>query len=194
MVSIPFDAESERQFVAAVLAGHAGELARFEERLGCIPKMLKVRNLRMGSPLDENELNDVIQDTFLVVLRRLPNYVAIAPFESWVYGVCCLQIRSAVRVRSRERGRRDPGVDVEARAVEGNQEAGDAVSDVEALLALVGGMESELIRNKHLEGLTFDELAARYSISSNTAKTLYYRGLRKIRNRTDAAKDSETDG
>jgi DNA-directed RNA polymerase specialized sigma24 family protein len=38
-----------------------------------------------------------------------------------------------------------------------------------------------VIRAKHFDGLTFDEIGARLGIPSNTAKTHYYRGIERMR-------------
>ena len=38
-----------------------------------------------------------------------------------------------------------------------------------------------MIRLKHFQELTFEEISSRLSIPANTAKTKYYRGLEKLR-------------
>jgi len=49
------------------------------------------------------------------------------------------------------------------------------------MLNRVGGIEARVIRLKHLESLTFEELSARLDLPANTAKTYYYRGLARLR-------------
>ncbi|MEM7201684.1 MAG: RNA polymerase sigma factor [Planctomycetota bacterium] len=177
-----FDPAQELAFVDAFLAGHRGTVQRFSERLSCVPRMLAARNAKLGRPLDAEELNDVVQDTFLTVLRRLPSYRPDAPLESWIYGICCLQLRSALRRRARTNqgieALADDDPEAPGRSTLGLLE--DAV-EVHAMLEMLGGIEADVIRMKHLDGVTFDELGARLELSPNTVKTYYYRGLAALR-------------
>lgn len=59
---------------------------------------------------------------------------------------------------------------------------GDRIALLEAVDAL-DRPEAEVIELKHFEGLSFTEVAARLSISSNSVKTRYYRGLRRLEQR-----------
>ena len=43
--------------------------------------------------------------------------------------------------------------------------------------------EAAVVRLKHFEDLTFERLAEVLGIPTNTAKTRYYRGMRKLRRR-----------
>ena len=49
------------------------------------------------------------------------------------------------------------------------------------LLDRLGPPRSEVIRLKHYEECTFEEIGRALGCSSNTAKTQYYRGLRWLR-------------
>ena len=178
----PFDPSTERRFVEHVLVGRQGYAEQFDRRLACVPRMLAHRNRTMGGPLNQDELLDVVQDTFVVILRQLPSYRPIRPLESWIYGICSIQMRHALRLKRRYEGRNSAmagdTVDPRARAVV------DQVTDyADALAALeqLGGIEADILQLKHLEGLTFEEVGRRLNLPTNTAKTHYYRGLARLR-------------
>jgi RNA polymerase sigma-70 factor (ECF subfamily) len=177
-----FDPDVERAFVASLLARDAGQLDRLTDRLGCVPRMLALRNARMGNPLDEAELEDVVQDTVVAVLRKLPEYEPLAPLESWIHGICCLQIRTALRLKRRWRQRaRELSADAaELRAPDRLGELED-LAEVHDLLGHLAPLEADVLRLKHMEGMTFAELAPRLRIAPGTAKTFYYRALAALR-------------
>src|SRR5262245_38728273 len=47
-------------------------------------------------------------------------------------------------------------------------------------LEALDGEEGRVIRMKHFDDLTFQEIGTRLRLSSNTAKTIYYRGMRRL--------------
>jgi RNA polymerase sigma factor (sigma-70 family) len=111
----------------------------------------------------------------------LRDYQPIAPLESWVYGIVCLALKDAVR--SKARGRRVAG-DLAAEPVADGEQGMRRIVDnaeIERALTGLGGLEAQVLRLKYLEGLTFVELGERLGISPNTAKTLHYRGLLRLR-------------
>ncbi|MEZ5965483.1 MAG: sigma-70 family RNA polymerase sigma factor [Planctomycetota bacterium] len=157
---------------------------RFEDKLARVPGMLAACNARRGHPLSPEELRELAQEVLLVVLRRLPAYKPVSPLESWLFGICALELRAHLRARAR-RGRLEVPLD---------EDVGDDLSvqdlakptawaDAEALLMRIGGNEADVIRLKLFEDLTFREIGMRLDISDNTAKTLFYRGLAHLRRR-----------
>ena len=62
------DVETEdRRLVAGTLAGDEDATAVFVERMKCVPRMLAVRNARMGAPLGRAELEDLSQDVLVSI-------------------------------------------------------------------------------------------------------------------------------
>src|SRR5580765_7626109 len=74
-----FTPTTERAFVDAVLRNDRRSLEDFARRIACVPKLVAIRNAKMGRPLSGAELEDVVQDCFVVILRRLRDYQPIAP-------------------------------------------------------------------------------------------------------------------
>jgi RNA polymerase sigma factor (sigma-70 family) len=177
----PFDPAAEAAFVDSVLRGDLQASDDLAMRLACVPRILANRNAKFGRPLTSEELDDLAQDACLVVLRRLRDYRPFAPFESWIYGICVFLLQDAMRRKGRER-RRAATLDVDPQ--DPSQEALTRISDAaeaEAALTQLPLVEAQVLSLKHLDGLTFIEIGARLHLSPNTAKTLYYRGVSKLR-------------
>lgn len=175
------DCEQDLALVREVLADREDAIERFVQRMRCVPRILAAQNARMGRPLDEHDLADLTQDTLVVIWRKLDQYAGHAPIEGWVYRLCCLELMNGIR-----RKRRQPrlasdlssGVTPErtSEAPRGPWEYEDVHSGIDWL----GGHEAEVIRLKHFEDLTFEEIGRRLAVSPNTVKTRYYRGLIKL--------------
>lgn len=179
MTPEPFDPKSELAFVRAVLARQEAAIAKFEQRIRCVPRMLSALNGRRGRPLSEHDLADLVQDTVLIVLRKLDQFAAWAPLEAWIYRLCLLEFLNAIRRRGRERRRTIERVDEPATAPAASA-GGHEHDDVHQALDRLGGVEAEAIRMKHFDALTFEEIGNRLGMPGNTAKTRYYRGLAKL--------------
>lgn len=177
-----FDPAAEQAFVTAVLTGDVTRMSELIERLTCVKRMLRARNRAMGFPLTPGELDDVEQDTVLTVLRRLGDYRPLAPLESWILGVCAFRLRDAVRNKAKRHRR---SVSLETDAVECPMNSVERVmndwSESESFLRRLGGVEADVVRLKHFEDLTFDQIGVRLGIPANTAKSHYYRGLQRLR-------------
>jgi len=182
-------AAAERPFAAdlvltrASLAGDPVALACLVRRLACLPRILEVLSLRLGQPLDEQELEDLAQETLVLAWRKLTTFTGEARLESWGYGLARLELMNAIR-RKRRRlefqaaGTIEEPADVDAPA--------PAVHDREFLIAAVSGLdpaEGQVVRLKHFEDLTFEDIAARAGTSLSTVKTRYYRGIARLHER-----------
>lgn len=175
---LAFDPARELAFARAVLAGSEAAIVTFEERMLCVPRILGALNRRRGRPLDDHDVADLVQDTIVVVLRKLDEFAAYVPLEGWIYRLCYLEFLNAVRRRDRRRQRA-----VELDEVAAHTDAKDVRHDHDDLheaLARVGGAEAETIRMKHFAELTFQEIGAMLGMPANTAKTRYYRGMAKL--------------
>lgn len=176
-----FDAAAERSFVDQVMHRDPVALEQLARRIASVPRILAFRNSRIGRPLDEQDMQDVVQDTFVVILRRLSDYQPIAPLESWIHGICVHQLRDAVR-RKIARRRTGPLEDTDPPSPEPAPDR--AVLDGAEIVHLLGslsGLEARILELKHLEGRTFTEVGALLRIPENTAKTLHYRAIMRLK-------------
>jgi len=144
-------------------------------RLRLIPRILGAQNARLGRPLDPHGLADLSQDVFLVVWRKLGSYTGRSAFEAWACRICRFELMNVVRRQTR-RAMSDLPHDVE------EPRGGESLEyeEVTRGLATLPEEEASVVELKHYEDLTFDEIGERLAISSNTAKTRYYRGLTRL--------------
>lgn len=175
----PFDPQRELAFVRAVRSRDEAAVATFEERMLCVPRFLSALNRRRGYALDEHDLADLVNDTVVIALRKLGEFEAHVPLEGWLYRLCHFELLNALRRRARER-RRVIGVEDEDSLPADEPPDEHRHDEVHRALERLGGVEAETVRMKHFDALTFPEIGARLSISTNTVKTRYYRGLQKL--------------
>jgi RNA polymerase sigma-70 factor (ECF subfamily) len=170
---------SDQDLVRGIRLGEDEAVEAFIERMGIVPQYLSVRNGRLGSPLSEDEVADLVQDVLEVVWRKLGSFAGRSCLQTWVLGICSWQLSSAVR-KKRRRHRRieDPRRHAHRDIRERPMLEDDCVAGGLERLEL---RQADVIRLRHFGALTFDEIAALQSIPVNTAKSLYYRGLSRLR-------------
>lgn len=147
-------------------------------RLHCLSRFVAALNQRSGGAFDSHELADLVQDTLVVVWRKLASFHGPDGLESWVLRIARYEFHNAIRKRARRTNLLRP-LDQAAGVVDRADPAGqvdDRQALAQVLAELAPGVE-RTIRLKHFAGLTFEEIAARMGCSANTAKTRYYRGL-----------------
>jgi RNA polymerase sigma-70 factor (ECF subfamily) len=158
------------------------------ERLRCVPRMLAAKNAQHGRVLDDVELEDLAQETILTIWRKRQEYTGRSSIETWIYPFCYHHLMNRLRRRF-HRPRTLP------------LEAAQAVPDrprpdygfVYRALAAVGPPEEDVLRLKHFEQLTFQEIGGLLGISPSTAKSRYYHGLERLRALL-AAREREDEG
>ncbi len=181
------EAEARRfedvDLVAGSLRGDARSVRLLASRLACIPRILYSINHRMGRPLRDEDLADLSQDTVVVLWGKLSTFEGRGRLETWAYRFCFLEFMNRLRLQER-RERNVASVDsldsLEGRS--SNSEARD-FEMLERGLDELGPPESEVIRSKHFEGRTFEEIAVDMDLASSTVKSRYYRGLDWLRRR-----------
>lgn len=128
--------------------------------------------------VDDGELEDVIQDVFVIAYRRLDSLVpGIAP-STWLFGI----MRNVVRNRARGRGRQQRRVGALARDVDASErhrqrqetELAERVLASEMLLGFLRGLDESqraVFVLAELEGHSAKEIAAALAINPNTASS-----------------------
>ena len=143
----------------------------------CVPRFLTVRNAQLGSVLRREELEDVAQDALVAAWRKLPDYRGEARLETWVLQFCEFELRNARRKIALRRGQPIETVATAAAPIENPV-------DLELIylgLQQLPADEAAVLRLKHFDELTFDEIGARLQCSPNTVKTRYYRAVENLR-------------
>ncbi len=167
--------------VQRALNGHSDAVRPLAQRLGCVPKLLARINARRGSPLTSHDLEDLGQDALIAIWKKLEKFSGQTTLEGWLYRFCFLEFMN----RSRVKGRMPRPMPVELDTLEGGEGASDwpAQEEVEEALRELGYPDEDVIRLRHFENLSFDQAAEALGIPSSTAKTRYYRGIRRLRHR-----------
>jgi RNA polymerase sigma-70 factor (ECF subfamily) len=176
------DHGGDLQLVREALSGRTAAIDRLSDRLRCVPSILNARNMQLGSPLNDDELTDLSQDTLTTVLKKLESFEGRSSLETWVYSFCMHQMMNGLR--SKRRRPQNAGDDaLEIQAVESGAERGDALEYeyIYVCLERLDQAQAAIIKLKHFSALTFEEIASRLTMSPNSVKTLYYRGLARLR-------------
>lgn len=174
---------ADLELVREVLRGRAAAREAFLQRSRSIPRILGLKNRRLGAPFSGSDLADLAQETFVQVWTNLASYRGSGCLDAWFYRFCCNVLGNALQRRS---NRMESGAEPLDPCIESETED---FLETELLLAAIDGLgesSEEVICLKLLEGLTFEELARRLGISSNTAKTRYYRGVEQLRLRLES--------
>lgn len=175
----PSESDDDVALVRRAASGERQAVERLLERLGFVRQVLVSRNARLGSPLEASELEDVLQETLIAVWNKLERF-RYGRLEAWVHRFAVLELLVRVRA-SRQRPLLIEEVGAPERTVDGPSLQLFELERVYEGLEELGPPENDVIRLKLLEGLTFDEIAARARSSPNTIKARYYRGLLRLR-------------
>lgn len=131
---------------------------------------------------------DLVQETFLRVVRVIGEYRHVGKFESWLFRIAA----NLARDRARQLGRHGEPETLEARP-EASGTSTDVADPVEQLVQQEAGErlaasiqrlsdgEREVILLRHYSGLSFREIAETLGIPLGTALARAHRGLQRLR-------------
>jgi len=144
-----------------------------------------------------NDVEDLVQEVFIRVVRMIPQYHDDGRFDAWLFRIAT----NLARDRMRERDRRprildlnevSPGAadhaawsgDEQAENREGTPESseeGDLADRLERAMSRLSDAEREVILLRHYGHLTFEEIAELMGTPLGTALARAHRGLGKLR-------------
>ncbi len=138
-----------------------------------------VYNLACTLLQDHDGARDVLQDTFLSVLRNAARYRANGTFRAWLLRICrnrCLTLLETARNRRRLRDKAGTDMAVPTPpCVSRRTHAGDTLRMVQAALRELPERQREAIVLHAVEGLRYREVADVLGTPLNTVKTLIRR-------------------
>lgn len=151
------------------------------DRMLCVPRILSAKNRRLGTPLSDDELLDLVQDVLALIWRKRAEFEGRSALETWVYRIALFELMNGIRRKQRHSPRES--VRVEAVSLEDPSAAAETADFrfVYEGLERLGPPDEDVIRLKHFDELTFQQIGERLDVSPNTAKTWYYRGMKKLR-------------
>lgn len=135
---------------------------------------------------EDQDVDDVLQETYIAIVRNLPSFRSDASFLTWVYTILRTHRGRSARTARRERGRREvlrqigdlsptfSGVD---RAVESRQllaAFGTAMSEI-------GELDRDVAFLRDVEGLTAAEVSVELGLSVPAVKSRLHRARSALR-------------
>lgn len=150
--------------------------------MSCVPQILSHCNARRRGVLSDEDLADLGQEVLVSVWERLPTYLGQGALESWVYPFCTQMYLNSVRSKRRRPPHSD--IDQVRHLSDPSPALGDllATSDlVHRHLERLEAIQASVIRARHFDALSFEEIARRLDVPLTTAKTHYRRGLDVLR-------------
>jgi RNA polymerase sigma-70 factor, ECF subfamily len=163
-------------------AGDALAIELLCRRLACVPAILRDRHARYGSPLKAEDLEEVQQATLVALWSKLGSFEGRASLETWAFRFTVLELLKCLA--RYDRGRRlIADADAEL-ARTPDREAPEPPMEPErihASLDAIGPPANDIIRMRHFEERSFDDIAQAYAEPVNTIKARYYRGLQRLR-------------
>jgi RNA polymerase sigma factor (sigma-70 family) len=168
--------------VQRAAARDARALDEVIDRLACLPAMLRALHRRLSSPLSTDELAEVDQSTLAALWAKLLEYEGRASLETWAFRFAQLELHKALDRRRRNARLR---LADEAQLAELEQHAADSPElepgTVRSCIEQLGSPTAEIVRLRHYDECSFEDIAMRRSESVSSVKARYYRGLERLR-------------
>lgn len=176
-MSVPFGAD--RDLARAASRGDLAASELFAERMRCVGRFLAGLCRRHGGVLNRHDLEDLSAEVTNAIWARLAEYAGLAPLESWVFRFCDYQFRNAVRRKRREPTTQDfDDVELPMPTVDDDWIDHDRLRQC---VSRLNGDDQALIRHKHTDGFTLEEIARQRGENLNTVKSKYHRALQQLR-------------
>lgn len=180
MLKSPDSHQLDLELVQALRRGQPAAIEGFVRRMRCVPLSLAAQNARLGKPLNAQDIEDVSQEVLVLIWSKLDTFAGLSTLETWVYRFTSFELMNALR---RKRTRQRVGELESEPAVTPRDDSRTRLMEYEHLhraLERLDPKEADVIRLKHFQELTFEEIGERLSMPTNTAKTKYYRGLERL--------------
>ena len=163
----------DREEAAWIAATRGGDRAAFEALI----KRYERRVFRLAGRFFRRpeEVEDVAQETFLTVWRKLDTYRAHAPFEHWLTRVCL----NCCYARFRKRRPEEALDEVAELSVRGEDPGQRLVA--ERLLATLEPEDRFVLQMLHGEGWTVVEISHKLGWSVSKVKVRAHRARRRLR-------------
>lgn len=170
---------SDAELIAAVLAGDIDSFAGLVRRYQDTCTRFAVRML--GSRMDAD---DVLQSAFMRAFRGLRSCKDRERFGGWLYQIVVNECRTYASRQGRRELRFLPATDAIERAVAPGSEAeadNDVGGHIERALSMLPTEQREAFLLKHVEELTYEEIAEMTGVSVSALKMRVKRACDALR-------------
>ena len=177
----------DADLVERVLAGNSAAIEKFADRMARVPAFLGAINRRRGSRLSNHDLDDLSQDVVIKVWNKLEAFHGRGSLDNWIYRFALLEFMNRVRKKSRA-----PRISqVPNEIAQPIQPPMPGLEELLHQLALIPEQEAQVIERHHFDGANFATIGEALGIPRSTAKTRYYRGLMRLREKLKVAVPKE---
>jgi RNA polymerase sigma-70 factor, ECF subfamily len=171
------------ELVSRILRQDPAALEEMGRRLACLLAMLRFQSRRLGASLSEHELEEIAQDTVVALWSKLATFKGLSTLETWAFRFATLEILKVIQRRARRPAPartidedNDPAI-----VLDPDNEPSIGSADLLAGLESLEPTTARLIRRRHHDEASFDDIAASEGLPLNTVKARYYRGLARLR-------------
>ncbi len=173
----------ELELVRRAVAGDPTARAALAPYFAKVPRIVAALCRQSGTRVAPQDQDDVVQDCLALLWRKLPDFAGRARLTTWLFRVVSLELKNALR-RVAKRKRSAAPADAHERE-EPSSSADDPSGRLgtlaaEELLARLEPTPMEVVRRRHWEEQTFEEIAAELGLKVSQAKSLYYRALQRL--------------
>ena len=176
------ESESELALVRRAVAGAPDAVAALSPYFAKIPAIVAVQRRARRVTLTEADVQDLVQDCTALFWRKLPEFEGRAALSTWLYRLCTLELKNGFRrVEKRRRGKSGGEIERPEPATDGDPRTPIDRLDVEAALARLDPESREIVRQRHFDEKSFDEIATDTNRKASQVKTLYYKALVRLK-------------
>lgn len=161
------------------LRAQAGDEAAYREALGRIAVRLRSYLRRRMQSLPD-EVEDLVQETLLVLHVQRGTYDPRLPVSHWIVAIARHKLVDRWRRRGRTEALHDPIDGVDESLLEAAEHDGHARRDLAGLLDRLPAAQRDAIVLTKLEGLSVSEASARTGASQSAIKVQVHRGLKRL--------------
>ena len=179
----PRTALEELELVRRALAGDPAARTALSPYFAKVPRIVAALCRQSGTRLAPQDQEDVVQDCQTLLWRKLPDFAGRARLTTWLFRVVGLELKNALRrVAKRKKSlvAPDPGDREEPLSSADDPSRRLGTLAAEELLARLEPTPMEVVRRRHWEEQTFEEIATVLGMKVSQAKSLYYRALVRL--------------
>ncbi len=172
----------DHDLVRRVIAREPIACEAFVERMRCVTRIVDAMNRASGRPLDSDESQDLAQQAITEILVHLPQFPPGGVLDRWVFCFC----RNVFLNRVRKHWRRAASpLDAVTEPAQDDPTRDDLldIAVFHEAFACLSPDDRALIEARHLDELTFDEIARRWNIPASTLKTRHGAAMHRLRRR-----------
>jgi RNA polymerase sigma-70 factor (ECF subfamily) len=146
-----------------------------------------VYKVSFGYTADQEDSLDVTQDVFFKVYRKLDSFSAKGSFKAWLLRIAHNECIDWLRRHSKDRFREElteATLPTDAIARRSDQAAVDQRRHIASALAHLSPKQRQAIIMRYFQSLSIREISSVLGCSEGTAKSLLFRSIRILRDRT----------